>query len=186
MRVACVIFLWIFGACNNATPELIEHAASPIEGAGGAPQIDSDPPFPPPNLMGVNISDIDNAKTRCIVSTINTMFGTMCIPHELRFDFTYNLPGTCNNPSVTGCTYITGNVAYIYMSIDGQRNPWPPAYVADATTDIYVHEMTHVESYCLTGSPDSGHTQAVWGDSIKLKFAYAKKLATEAGCYLLN
>lgn len=168
MRALCIGFLWLFGACSDARPELIDVHESAD-----------------PDLTGMDISDIDTPRARCIINAINTIYAPLCRPIALRYDYTANLPGGCSQPNVMGCTYITDKDAYIYITIDGQRRPLQ-IYQWDQIGDVYVHEMTHLETFCMTGDSDVNHTRLIWSDRLASRYAHAKKVVTDAGCYNLD
>jgi hypothetical protein len=171
MRALCIGFLWLFGACNGG-PETPEQA------------VENDHVVQVRDLTGRDISDIDTPRARCIIDTINNMFGVLCRPTKLRYEYTSNLMGDCSAPNVNGCTNITDTFAYIYITIDGQRRPLQ-TYQWDPVGDVYVHEMTHLELFCIIGDSDRNHTRLIWSDGLVRRYAYAKQLATDAGCYNL-
>lgn len=172
MRALCIITLWIFGACSDAVPEY-QATQQDYTDANVA------------NVTGMDISDIDNPKTQCIIDTINKQVGELCVPVIVKYDYTYNLLGQCNRPNVLGCTLTPGDIdfaAIIYITIDGQRTPIS-TFPSDPIGHIYIHEIYHVISYCKTGNPDSQHKLLVWSDDLVRAYNIAHKNAEANGCY---
>lgn len=165
MRALCIITLWIFGACSDVSPQLINNELNISD-----------------DITGIDISEIDNARTQCIIGVINKMFAPLCMPVELTFNHKESIAITCRQPNAIGCTLIHNNTAYVYTTINAENKPLQ-IYSDGTEGDIYVHELTHVQSYCVTGDVDSNHKLLIWADDLMRKISLAKQLAKDAGCY---
>lgn len=163
MRALCIMILWIFGACNDAQPEL-DYAAR-----------DSD--YVPPSL-----SDLDTPQNTCIINTIRDLYGSMCKPYDVKYVHYDDLPPLCKFNKVVGCSDVAPSTANIMITIEGYHLPGR-VYNYNKVLETMVHELTHLQLYCATGDIDTNHVRMVWGDALNGRLTDANSAVTMAGCY---